>query len=64
MPYIISAKELIKQFQTMYREHWAYIWGKAEKGCVDCSGAFVYAFRQRRDRVVRRVRRELPGLRA
>jgi Uncharacterized protein with a bacterial SH3 domain homologue len=46
MPYIISAKELIKQFQTMYREHWAYIWGKAEKGCVDCSGAFVYAFRQ------------------
>ena len=30
----------------MYREKWKYGWGHAEKGCVDCSGAFVYAYRQ------------------
>lgn len=30
----------------MNDEHWSYEWGKAEKGTVDCSGAFVYAFRQ------------------
>ena len=27
-------------------EKWKYVWGHAEKGCVDCSGAFVYAYRQ------------------
>lgn len=42
----MTANELISMFQTMYREHWSYEWGKASKGCVDCSGAFVYAFRQ------------------
>ena len=36
---------LIQLFQQMHREHWAYVWGKAEKGTVDCSGAFVYAGR-------------------
>ncbi len=30
----------------MYEERWAYEWGAARKGCVDCSGAFSYAFRQ------------------
>lgn len=40
----VSADSLIAVFRTMYEEHWSYIWGKAEKGCVDCSGAFVYAF--------------------
>lgn len=40
----VSASDLISVFQTMYREHWPYVWGAAEKGCVDCSGAFVYAF--------------------
>ena len=30
----------------MYKERWSYIWGRAEKGCVDCSGAFVYAYKQ------------------
>lgn len=41
---IVSAGKLIEMFQTMYREHWPYVWGAARKGCVDCSGAFVYAF--------------------
>jgi site-specific recombinase XerD len=30
----------------MYKEHWSYEWGAASKGCVDCSGALVYAYRQ------------------
>ena len=42
---MIDAKALISIFQTMYREHWSYVWGKAEKGCVGCAGAFSYAFR-------------------
>ena len=42
----VAVNSLISLFQTMYREHWSYIWGKAERGCVDCSGAFTYAFRQ------------------
>lgn len=41
---MITAADLIAVFQQMYREHWRYEWGKAEKGCVDCSGAFRYAF--------------------
>lgn len=42
----IPVNGLIEQFQTMYQEHWAYKMGSAEKGCVDCSGAFVYSYRQ------------------
>lgn len=42
----MTATELIQIFQTMHQEHWSYEWGKAQRGCVDCSGAFVYAFRQ------------------
>lgn len=42
----IPANDLIELFQKMYSEHWPYIWGKAEEGCVDCSGAFTYAFKQ------------------
>lgn len=42
----IPVEGLIAQFQTMYQEHWSYVWGAAERGCVDCSGAFVYAYRQ------------------
>lgn len=38
--------DLISLFNTMYKEHWSYEWGSAEKGCVDCSGAFVYAYKQ------------------
>ena len=41
----IKVDSLIELFQKMYKEHWKYIWGAAEKGCVDCSGAFTYAFK-------------------
>lgn len=40
----IPVNDLISLFQTMYREHWKYVANKAEKGCVDCSGAFKYAY--------------------
>jgi len=39
----LTSQELIKEFQRMYQEHWSYVWGAANSGCVDCSGAFVYA---------------------
>lgn len=43
---MIPKKDLISIFQRMYQEHWSYRWGASEEGCVDCSGAFVYAYRQ------------------
>ena len=42
----MTANELIAQFERMYEEHWAYEWGAAREGVVDCSGAFVVAFKQ------------------
>ena len=42
----IPVQQLIALFRRMYDEHWRYVWGKAETGCVDCSGAFVWAYRQ------------------
>ena len=42
----IKVNDLIDQFQIMLDEHWDYEWGAARKGCVDCSGAFVYAYKQ------------------
>lgn len=42
----LTSQELIAEFQRMYDEHWPYEWGSAREGCVDCSGAFVNAFRQ------------------
>lgn len=41
----IRAKDLIADFQRMYRERWPYEWGSSKDGCVDCSGAFVNAYR-------------------
>lgn len=41
----IQASLLIGLFEKMADEHWAYEWGAAREGCVDCSGAFVYAYR-------------------
>lgn len=41
----MTSKELLAQFRRMWGEHWAYVWGAAQEGAVDCSGAFVYAFR-------------------
>lgn len=42
---LINVNELIALFETMYKEKWKYVWGGAKKGTVDCSGAFVYAFK-------------------
>ena len=42
----MTASELIKLFQRMLDEHWAYELGAAREGCVDCSGAFVWAYKQ------------------
>lgn len=41
---MVKVIDLIRLFQKMYKEHWPYVWGAAEEGCVDCSGAFDYAF--------------------
>lgn len=43
---MIPADGLIAMFNRMYREKWAYKWGAAQTGCVDCAGAFVWAYRQ------------------
>lgn len=43
---MIPVKKLIALFRRMYDEHWTYEWGAARKGCVDCSGAFVWAYKQ------------------
>ena len=42
----IPAAKLIALFRRMYDEHWPYVLGAAREGCVDCSGAFVWAYRQ------------------
>lgn len=42
----IPVDGLIAIFRQMYEEHWQYVWGAARQGCVDCSGAFVYAYKQ------------------
>lgn len=42
----MKSLELISLFEKMYKEHWSYEWGAAREGCVDCSGAFVYAFKK------------------
>lgn len=43
---MIEVSALIALFKRMLDEHWAYEWGAAREGCVDCSGAFVWAYRQ------------------
>lgn len=43
---LILKNNLIDQFEQMYSPTpWTYEWGAAKKGCVDCSGAFVYAYK-------------------
>lgn len=42
---MVKVSKLLEVFQQMYREHWSYVWGSAAHGCVDCSGAFVYAMK-------------------
>lgn len=48
---LIPVNDLIALFVRMYREHWAYVWGAAREGCVDCSGAFVWAYEQFHKRI-------------
>lgn len=43
---MIDPAKLIALFQRMYSERWQYVAGAAEEGKVDCSGAFVWAYRQ------------------
>lgn len=43
---MIRPDDLIAVFREMLVEHWSYEYGAARRGCVDCSGAFVYAFRR------------------
>lgn len=43
---MIKRDNLLDLFERMANEHWAYEWGAAREGCVDCSGAFVYAYGQ------------------
>lgn len=42
----MTAEQLVAEFEVMLTEHWAYAWGAAKEGVVDCSGAFVYAMEQ------------------
>ena len=42
----IEQKAALQLFEQMMDEHWAYAWGKAEKGLVDCAGAFPYLYKQ------------------
>lgn len=42
----IPVASLIADFRLMLAEHWKYKYGAAQQGEVDCSGAFVWAFRQ------------------
>ena len=42
----IRQTDLIGDFRRMLLERWAYVGGAAEEGKVDCSGAFVFAYRQ------------------
>lgn len=48
---IIPVKKLIAIFRRMYDERWKYEWGAARAGCVDCSGAFVWAYKQFNDTI-------------
>lgn len=43
---MIQASALVALFRRMLDERWVYEWGAAREGCVDCSGAFVWAYRQ------------------
>lgn len=42
----IAVSAILGDFQRMLNEHWKYTAGASETGNVDCSGAFVWSFRQ------------------
>ena len=41
----IQMQDILGQFRIMLDEHWAYVPNGSSYGEVDCSGAFVYAYR-------------------
>lgn len=41
----MTDQQLISEFEIMLAGKWKYVWGAAKKGTVDCSGAFVYAYK-------------------
>lgn len=43
---MIDVDKLLDLFERMEREHWDYEPGSAREGCVDCSGAFAWAYKQ------------------
>ena len=43
---MVSKDDLLDLFERMAREKWAYKLGAAREGYVDCSGAFVFAYKQ------------------
>jgi len=43
---MFTQKDILTDFQRMYKEHWNYQWGHHETGCVDCSGSFVWSYDQ------------------
>ena len=43
---MVSKDDLLDLFERMASENWAYAFGAAREGCVDCSGAFVFAYEQ------------------
>lgn len=40
----VKASDFIREFQRMLG--WKYEWSAAREGCVDCSGAFTYAYKK------------------
>lgn len=42
----IPVEDILRLFEKMKEENWRYTMGAAEEGCVDCSGAFVYAYKK------------------
>lgn len=41
---MVSVRDIISDFQLMYREDWKYDWSGHTKGLVGCAGAFTYSF--------------------
>lgn len=41
----IPVSSIMADFQTMYQQHWAY-GNEVKRGQVDCSGAFVWSYKQ------------------
>lgn len=42
----IPAMALVREAQRMWEENWQYVWGGASKNKIDCSGVFVYVYKQ------------------